>query len=110
MNATDVFSNNLGTGLSNGSEIGCVIHSGLVALSGMRIKCILNLGTSATNKPTIAIINYNFINPSTTINISFAGIQTLPPTLVNTISVGAMIYYNDIGSSIYLYIPTPIIT
>jgi hypothetical protein len=58
----------------------------------------------------MAIINYNFINPNTVINVSFAGIKTLPPTLVNTISIGAMIYYNDIGSSIYLYIPTPIIT
>jgi hypothetical protein len=56
------------------------------------------------------VINYNFINPNTTIVIGFAGIQSLPSSLVNTISVGVVIYYNDIGSSTYLYIPTPIIT
>ena len=110
MNPTDVFANDLGTGLPTGSEVGCVIQAGLTALPGMRLKCILTVGTSQQNKPTISIINYNFINPATTVNVSFAGIQTLPHTLVNTISVGAMIYYTNIGSSIYLYIPTPIIT
>lgn len=58
----------------------------------------------------IRVINYNFINPSTTIIIGFAGIQSLPPVLVNTISIGVVIFYTDIGSSTYLYIPTPIIT
>jgi hypothetical protein len=61
-------------------------------------------------KPTISIINYNFINPTTTIVVGFAGIQSLPAVLVNTISIGVVIYYNDIGSKTYLYIPTPIIT
>ena len=74
------------------------------------MKCLLKVGTSQTDKPTIRIINYNFINPQTTIIISFAGIQTLPHTLVNTISIGAKIFYNDIGSSTYLYIPTPVVT
>jgi hypothetical protein len=110
MNATNVFANDLGTRLSTGSEVGCVIRAGMTALPGLRMKCILTVGTSQTNKPTISIINYNFINPGTTINITFAGIQTLPASLVNTISVGAMIYYNDISSSTYLYIPTPVIT
>jgi hypothetical protein len=68
------------------------------------------VGTSQTSKPTISIINYNFINPGTTIIVSFARIQTLPSVLVNTISIGAKIFYNDIGSSTYLYIPTPVIT
>ena len=76
----------------------------------MRLKCLLTVGINQTNKPTISIINYNFVNPFTTINISFAGIQTLPSTLTNTISIGAMIYYNDINSSTYLYIPTPVLT
>lgn len=71
---------------------------------------MLTVGTSQTNKPTISIINYNFINPYTTIIVSFARIQTLPAVLVNTISIGAKIFYNDIGSSTYLYIPTPVIT
>lgn len=110
MNTTNVFLNDLGTGLPTGSEVGCVIRAGMTALPGLRMKCILTVGTSQTNKPTISIINYNFINPGTTINITFAGIQTLPTTLVNTISIGAMIYYNDIGSSTFLYIPTPVIT
>lgn len=110
MNPTNVFANDLGTGLPTGSEIGCVIRAGMTALPGLRMKCILTVGTSQTNKPTISIINYNFINPGTTINITFAGIQTLPTNLVNTISIGAMIYYTDIDSSTYLYIPTPVIT
>lgn len=76
----------------------------------MRIKCILVVGVNATSKPTIKIINYAFVNPSTTIVIGFAGLQSLPPILTNTISIGVMIYYNDISSSTYLYIPTPIIT
>lgn len=109
-NPTNVFANDLLTGLSTGSEIGCKIFAGLTALTGMRIKCILTVGTSQTNKPTISIINYNFINPNTTITVGFAGIQSLPAPLSNTISIGAVIYYNDIGSSTYLYIPTPIIT
>lgn len=110
MDPTNVFDNDLKTGLTNGSEIGCKIHSGLTPISGMRIKCLLKIGTSQTNKPTIRIINYNFIDPATTIKISFARIQTLPQTLVNTISIGAKIFYNDIGSSTYLYIPTPVVT
>lgn len=76
----------------------------------MRLKCLLYLGTNSTNKPMIRVINYNFINPSTTILIGFAGIQSLPAVLVNTISIGVVIFYTDIGSSTYLYIPTPIIT
>jgi len=110
MNPTNVFANNLKTGLSSGSEIGCKIFSGLTAISGLRIKCLLYVGTNQTNKPKIRIINYDFINPQTTIIIAFAGIQSLLPTLANTISIGAVIYYTDIGSSTYLYIPTPIMT
>ena len=110
MDPTNVFDNDLRTGLTTGDEVGCKIQSGLTALAGKRIKCILTIGTSQTNKPTISIINYNFIDPATTIIVSFAGIQTLPHTLVNTISIGAKIFYNDIGSSTYLYIPTPIVT
>ena len=110
MNPTNVFANDLKTGLKTGEEIGCKVFSGLTALSGMRIKCILTVGTNSTFKPTIRIINYNFINPATTITIGFAGIQSLPSVLVNTISIGVVIYYNDIGSSTYLYVPTPIIT
>ena len=110
MNPTNVFDNDLRTGLVTGDEVGCKIQLGLTALAGMRIKCILTVGTSQTKKPTISIINYNFIDPATTIIVTFAGIQTLPQTLVNTISIGATIYYTDIGSSTYLYIPTPIVT
>lgn len=110
MNPTNVFSNDLGTGLTSGSEVGCIIKAGLVALAGKRMKCLLKVGTSQTDKPTICIINYNFIDPATTIQISFARIQTLPGVLANTISIGAKIFYNDIGSSTYLYIPTPVIT
>mgnify|MGYP000545451467 CR=1 FL=1 len=110
MDPTNVFDNDLRTGLRTGDEVGCKIQNGLTALAGKRIKCILTVGTSQTNKPTISIINYNFIDPSTTIIVSFARIQTLPHTLVNTISVGAKIYYTDINSSTYLYIPTPIVT
>lgn len=81
-----------------------------MAVSGLRLKCLLYVGTNSTNKPMIRVINYNFINPSTTIIIGFAGIQSLPAVLVNTISIGVVIFYTDIGSSTYLYIPTPIIT
>jgi hypothetical protein len=76
----------------------------------MRLKCLLYVGTNSTNKPMIRVINYNFINPYTTIIIGFAGIQSLPSVLVNTISIGVVIFYTDIDSSTYLYIPTPIIT
>jgi hypothetical protein len=110
MNPTNVFNNDLGTKLNNGDEIGCKFFSGLVAVSGLRLKCLLYVGTNSTNKPMIRVINYNFINPQTTIIIGFAGIQSLPAVLVNTISIGVVIYYTDIGSSTYLYIPTPIIT
>ena len=90
--------------------MGCKIFSGLTALPGLRIKCLLYVGTNSTDKPKIRIINYNFINPATTIIVGFAGIQSLPTTLVNTISIGAIIYYTDIDSWTYLYIPTPIVT
>ena len=107
---TNIFDNDLKTGLTTGEEVGCKIQSGLTALAGMRIKCLLKVGTSQTDKPVIRIVNYNFIDPATTIIVSFAGIQTLPHTLVNTISIGAKIFYNDIGSSTFLYIPTPVVT
>lgn len=57
--------------------MGCVIRSGIVALQGMRLVCILHIGTNSTDKPTISILNYNYINPGTTISVSFAGIQSL---------------------------------
>lgn len=110
MNQTNVFDNDLKTGLTSGQEVGCKIFSGLAALPGLRIKCLLYVGTNSTDKPKIRIINYNFINPGTSITVGFAGIQSLPSTLVNTISIGAIIYYTDIDSWTYLYIPTPIVT
>jgi hypothetical protein len=55
----------------------------------------------------IKLINYDFIDPSTSISISFAAIESLPEVNVNTISIGVQIYYNDEkNSSTYLYIPT----
>jgi hypothetical protein len=44
----------------------------------MRVKCLLHIGKNSTDKPMIRIINYDFINPYTTIKISFAAIQSLP--------------------------------
>jgi hypothetical protein len=68
----------------------------------------LHVGTNNTDKPMIKIINYDFINPSTTITLSFAGIQSLAGNLSNTISIGVKMYYNDaMNSSTYLYILTP---
>jgi hypothetical protein len=74
MVASNAFKNDLGTGLTTGSEVGCKIFAGLKSLSGMRIKCLLIVGTNQTNKPTIKIINYDFIDPATTIRIGFAGL------------------------------------
>ena len=110
MVASNAFKNDLGTGLTHGSEVGCKVFSGLTALSGMRIKCLLSVGTNQTNKPTIRIINYNFINAATTIKIGFAGLQSLPAVLSNTISIGSKIFYTNIKSETYLYIPTPVVT
>jgi len=57
------------------------------------------------------VLGYDFINPGTTLNISFAGIQSLPAVNVNTISIAVVIYYHDEkDSSTYLYIPTPVRT
>lgn len=56
----------------------------------------------------IRIINYDFIDPYKIIKISFAAIQSLPEINVNTLSIGAKMYFNDAkNSSTYLYILTP---
>ncbi len=56
------------------------------------------------------MINYDFINPGTTIKVSFAAIQSLLSPLSNTISIGVKMYYNDArNSSTYLYILTPVL-
>lgn len=58
----------------------------------------------------IRLINYDFINPATTIKISFGAIQSLLAPLSNTISIGVKMYYNDArNSSTYLYILTPVL-
>jgi hypothetical protein len=69
----------------------------------------LHIGTNSTDKPTITILNHNYINPGTTIKVSFGGIQSLNQVNVNTISMSVVIHYNDINSSTYLYLPTPTI-
>ena len=71
---TNVFAEDLGTGLEEGDEVGCIIHSGIVALAGKRLVCQLHIGTNSTDKPMITVLNYNYIDPATTISISFAGI------------------------------------
>ncbi len=56
----------------------------------------------------IRLINYDLIDPYTIIKISFAAIQSLPETNVNTLSIGVKMFYNDAkNSSTYLYILTP---
>jgi hypothetical protein len=76
----------------------------------MRIMCLLHLGTNSTDKPTIRIINYDFINPGTIIKVSFGAIQSLAAPLSNTISLGVRMYYNDAkNSSTFLYILTPVL-
>jgi hypothetical protein len=56
---------------------------------------VLHLGTNSTDKPIIKVLGYDFIDPGTTLNISFAGIQSLPEINVNTISIAVVIFYND---------------
>ena len=104
---TNVFAEDLGTGLEEGDEVGCIIHSGIVALAGKRLVCQLHIGTNSTDKPMITMLNYNYIDPATTISISFAGIQSLDDIGVNTISIGVLINYGSLNTSTYLYIPTP---
>ena len=104
--ATNVYQNDLNTGLKEGDEVGCIIHSGVTVLEGKRLACILHIGTNSTDKPMITLINYDYIDPSTTIRISFGGIQSLNEVNVNTISIGVLIHYTATNSSTYLYIPT----
>jgi hypothetical protein len=75
--ATNVFSKDLGTGLEEGDEVGCIIHEGIVPLEGKSLKCVLHIGTNSTDKPMITVLNYDYIDPGTTIKISFGGIQSL---------------------------------
>lgn len=55
----------------------------------------------------IKILNYNYINPGTTIKLSFGGIQSLNQVNVNTLSSATLITYTDKNTSTYLYLPTP---
>jgi hypothetical protein len=89
--------------------MGCLFTSGL-SIGTDRLKCFLYVGTSATDKPKIRIINYAIIQPNTQIMISVSNVMTLPVGIVNTISVAVLIYYTDIQANSYLYLPTPIIT
>lgn len=58
----------------------------------------------------IKVINYGFVNPATTIDMSFGAIQSLTAPLSNTISIGVKLYYNNPrNSTAFLYIPTPIL-
>jgi hypothetical protein len=54
----------------------------------------------------VRVINYGIIQPNTIIKLSISNITTLSSGLVNTISIAVVIFYNSIGTSAYLYIPT----
>ena len=103
---SNIFKSDLGTGLEEGDEVGCIIHRGIVALEGKRIICKLHIGTNSTDKPMITILNYDYIDPQTTIKLSFGGIESLDDIGVNTISIAVLIEYGDLKTSTYLYIPT----
>ncbi|KRX03573.1 hypothetical protein PPERSA_04125 [Pseudocohnilembus persalinus] len=92
----------IGSGLNDGDEIGCVGVQGINISRQNRLICKIYLGSSEDYPPTIIVSGYDPIDAETQIIIYLTEII---PNVANTIGVGIKLYYNDFGTEAYLYGP-----
>jgi hypothetical protein len=101
----DGFNSDIGTGLNDGDELGCVVLAGLVA-GPDPIKCYLHVGPSYLDQPMIRVVNYRTIPAGTTVTVSVANIKNMNSTDINTAYAAVMLFYHDLSTRAYLYRPT----
>lgn len=101
----DGFNSDLGTGLKDGDELGCVVIAGLLA-GPQPIKCYLHVGPNYLDQPMIRVTNYRTIPAGTTVTVSVANIRNMGQTDINTAYAAVMLFYHDLSTQAYLYRPT----
>lgn len=100
----DGFSGDIGTGLDEGEEIGCVVMAGLQP-GPDRIKCTMHLGPNYLDQPFIRVTGYRTVAPGTTVTVSVANIKNMPTGGLNTVYAAVNLFYYAINEQAYLYRP-----
>ncbi|KAL4505423.1 hypothetical protein ABPG72_002485 [Tetrahymena utriculariae] len=102
----------LGTGIPNGAELGCV-GTGLTTFKTNKLTCRLTYGFNAENLPYITVSGYDPIPPNADVRIYITQIQAVPslnPTKLDPknqvpIQGGIQYVYKDIRTSAFFYEP-----
>lgn len=94
-------------GLGQWDELGCTVKLGLTTEYTGRLTCIIDLGTSPEDLPTIIVSGYDKIPAQTAIKILVTNIKTLPSTRTADIKIGVELIYKELGESAFIYEPTP---
>ncbi|EAR88803.2 hypothetical protein TTHERM_00262990 (macronuclear) [Tetrahymena thermophila SB210] len=102
----------LGTGIPNGAELGCV-GTGLTTLKTNKLTCRLTYGFNAENLPYITVSGYDPIPPNADVRIYITQIQSVPslnptkldPRNIVPIQGGIQYVYKDIRASAFFYEP-----
>ena len=100
----DGFNDDIGTGLGEGDELGCIVLAGLVP-GPNPIKCALHLGSTYLDQPFIRVTNYRTIAAGTKVTISVANIKNLATLAINTVYAAVNLFYYNINEQAFLYRP-----
>ena len=102
----NTFDATLGTGLSAGSEIACLMVSGLTFNIMKKITCTIYPSVSTITYPTIIVTGYDRITAGTVVRIRFANLKTLAAGITDYCTLGvSYTYYNYGGVKGYIYQP-----
>ncbi|EWS73604.1 hypothetical protein TTHERM_000251239 (macronuclear) [Tetrahymena thermophila SB210] len=97
------YASDLGMNISDNSEVGCAIKTGLTLSQGSKLNCILSLGKGPEKMPQISISNYEQIPANTQISILITNIQSISASLLTTVKIGVIIKNPKFNSDAYFY-------
>lgn len=96
----DGYKNDLGTGLQDGAELGCLpahpidMNSNITYTAQKRLTCILHVSTGdPEDKPTVTVKGYDQIAANSVVELYVARLKSLPHTVKNTIKTGVRFIY-----------------
>lgn len=102
----NTFDASLGTGLDAGSEIACLMVSGLTFNIMKKISCTIYPSKSTITYPTIVITGYDRIAAGSVVRIRFADLKTLAAGITDYCTLGvSYTYFNYGGVKGYIYQP-----
>ena len=105
------YKNDLGAGLKNYSELGCVGVLGIKTEFKGRLTCILRYGSGPEDLPKVIISGYDQILANTKVSIWITGIESVSKFKQSTISIGVQLAYKSLGGvSAFYYGPRPYTT